>query len=911
MKKAVNLLLAVLLTQCVLSVNVMANGPDNVSKHDITVRYVVNTDPELNVPEEKTVFKGEIFDPLEGVSATDEEDGDLTNKVSFSKDFNLNEKGTYTITYTVTDRFGGKAIKTLKLNVIDKITEGNTSGEATLKENAPVEKVEAEIKSDAIVDSIVREGAESKSDLTADQKEAIKSGADVKLELVVDKSNPTAEETSKIEKAVKNKDSNTQIGTFLDVNLLCIVTQNNSQVGSTKKVKETDTAVKVSVTVPDTLVNNDSSVNRKYDVARLHNGTVELLGATYDAASKKLTFSTDRFSIYAIVYTDTKVEQAPVYIPNKKKPVVNTGYGFDTSVIDISGGNGYATINIADIKESEVYDVDLSVSELELKSKYSDSDDTVKTEISFNSPRITANGDYKINVSLKDATAKPVPGVYEASFTVTVTYNEFEARIGDRYYSTLQKAIDAANTGDEVRLLKSITVSDLYSPDINGEADSTIVIARKGITLDGGNHVVTIDSTVGKKYLLTINNTTEDVVIKDIEFVGSTESKTNINITGCSNVIIENVKSSGGGCSAVVNNSSVTIDGKNTKLENGSWNYAVNIANGSTYNPQVPSLTVNNGDIGTLYFEKAGSGLINGGNINTVHAADSSTGSIVIKAGEIVTVGGKNTIHVEGGIYTNNPAEFVNQTIYGIVSEKGTYRIVVKWSTVGDTSWYDNGSDTDFTISSVEEFAGFANLVSDGITFAGKTVKLGCDIDLSGKLWTPIGQTGATQFLGTFDGGNHTISNLKINNTDESVHCSTGLFGWLNNATVKNLKIDGATVSGHHNVGVIAGYLESEGCTIEDCHVLNAIISCTSVNDDANGDKCGGIVGHAGNAGVSVIECSVVNSTISAGRDAGQVVGAALEVNVTGCSASNVTVSANGTSTGANIRNEVIGRILN
>ena len=262
MKKAVNLLLAVLLTLCVLSVNVMANGPDNVSKHDITVRYVVNTDPKLIVPEEKTVFKGESFDPLEGVSATDEEDGDLTNKVSFSKDFNLNEKGTYIITYTVTDRFGGEAVKTLTLNVIEKIAEGNTSGEVTLKENAPVEKVEAEIKSDAIVDSIVRKGAEAKSDLTADQKEAIKSGADVKLELVVDKSNPTADETSKIEKAVKNKNSNTQIGTFLDVSLLCTVTQNNSQVGSTKKVKETGTAVKVIVTVPDTQVNNDSSVNR-------------------------------------------------------------------------------------------------------------------------------------------------------------------------------------------------------------------------------------------------------------------------------------------------------------------------------------------------------------------------------------------------------------------------------------------------------------------------------------------------------------------------------------------------------------------------------------------------------------------------------------------------------------------------
>lgn len=205
----------------------------------------------------------------------------------------------------------------------------------------------------------------------------------------------------------------------------------------------------------------------------------------------------------------------------------------------------------------------------------------------------------------------------------------------------------------------------------------------------------------------------------------------------------------------------------------------------------------------------------------------------------------------------------------------------------------------------------FSDKVNDyGNTFSGKTVVLDDDIDLENAAWTPVGQTGATQFVGTFDGQSHTISNLKINNTDEGGNCSTGLFGWLNTAIVKNVKISGADITGHHNVGTIAGYLEGSGCTIEGCTVENAKISCTSVNDDANGDKCGGIVGHAGNNGVKVKDCVVSNSTISAGRDAGQVVGAALTANVENCSATNVTVTANGTSTGANINNTVIGREL-
>ena len=41
-----------------------------------------------------------------------------------------------------------------------------------------------------------------------------------------------------------------------------------------------------------------------------------------------------------------------------------------------------------------------------------------------------------------------------------------------------------------------------------------------------------------------------------------------------------------------------------------------------------------------------------------------------------------------------------------------------------------------------------------------------------------------------------------------------------------------------------------------------------------------------------VKDCTASNSTVSSGRDAGQLIGAGKEANVTGCSATNVTVSA-------------------
>lgn len=254
------------------------------------------------------------------------------------------------------------------------------------------------------------------------------------------------------------------------------------------------------------------------------------------------------------------------------------------------------------------------------------------------------------------------------------------------------------------------------------------------------------------------------------------------------------------------------------------------------------------------------------------------------------------------GLYSSNLIKVAAG--YEVKNEDGTWTVVDTGYTVDATG--------NWTIRNADGLQAFANEVNvKNNKFTGKSVKLTADIDLGSVAWTPIGQTGATQFRGTFDGQNYTISNLNIDSSAETgAHYSSGLFGWLNSAIVKNVKIDGAVVKGNHNCGVIAGYLETAGCTIENCHVSDAGIICTHANDDACGDKAGVIVGHAGNTGVVVKDCTASSSTVAAGRDAGQIVGAALTANVSGCSATNVSVSAIDGCTGANIKNEVIGRVL-
>ena len=145
---------------------------------------------------------------------------------------------------------------------------------------------------------------------------------------------------------------------------------------------------------------------------------------------------------------------------------------------------------------------------------------------------------------------------------------------------------------------------------------------------------------------------------------------------------------------------------------------------------------------------------------------------------------------------------------------------------------------------------------------------------------------------------------------------SSALFGWLEGhgddseaIIIKNVKVNVATIKGHHNCAVIAGYAEG-AVQIIDCIVENAEVSCTSANDDANGDKAGVIVGIAAAGCKKVSNCIAKNSTVSAGRDAGQITGAGKSTTVINCTATNVIVTSNGTSTGKNVRNEVIGRLL-
>lgn len=225
--------------------------------------------------------------------------------------------------------------------------------------------------------------------------------------------------------------------------------------------------------------------------------------------------------------------------------------------------------------------------------------------------------------------------------------------------------------------------------------------------------------------------------------------------------------------------------------------------------------------------------------------------------------------------------------------------------------------DGGYEIYSAKGLQWLAEQVNGGNNFSGKTITLTADIDLDGIDWRPIGNVtsypGIT-FAGTFDGGEHTISNLTTSD-NTTAHASAGLFGSIT-GKVRNLKLENVNVSSSHYAGAIVGYSSAGvGMEISNCHVNGGTIvsSPEAVNGGHdNGDKVGGIIGYTV-AGNVVKGCSVSNITVSGYRDIGGIAGGSA-ANVSNCTATAVTIVQDNTNAYKNERittyKSIIGRDL-
>lgn len=90
----------------------------------------LNAIPTINASD-KTLTVGDTFDPLKDVTASDKEDGDITEKVEvLSNDVDTSKAGTYTVIYKVTDSKGASSTKTITVTVKAKDTQNPTTDDS-------------------------------------------------------------------------------------------------------------------------------------------------------------------------------------------------------------------------------------------------------------------------------------------------------------------------------------------------------------------------------------------------------------------------------------------------------------------------------------------------------------------------------------------------------------------------------------------------------------------------------------------------------------------------------------------------------------------------------------------------------------------------------------------------------------
>ena len=173
------------------------------------------------------------------------------------------------------------------------------------------------------------------------------------------------------------------------------------------------------------------------------------------------------------------------------------------------------------------------------------------------------------------------------------------------------------------------------------------------------------------------------------------------------------------------------------------------------------------------------------------------------------------------------------------------------------TNWYSS-NESEFTLNTAQDLAGLSYLVQNGNQFKGKTIKLGSNINLSGKLWHPIGYkngSSTTLFAGTFNGMGYKISGITVERIEYGQELF-GFFGQVEGATIKNVTLSGHiwayprfSDSNTHQVYVGgATAFATSGCTFEHCTSYIDIRYSKYTRDygSVSTTYCGGLIGRCG-----------------------------------------------------------------
>lgn len=199
------------------------------------------------------------------------------------------------------------------------------------------------------------------------------------------------------------------------------------------------------------------------------------------------------------------------------------------------------------------------------------------------------------------------------------------------------------------------------------------------------------------------------------------------------------------------------------------------------------------------------------------------------------STGGHSQVYATGDVKCDGTL-LGNNTFTNDASESATlsHSNANGWCTVCDkldANYLKADGEGFYSIDTADKLHWFAELVNT-VNQSAKA-KLTDDIDYTNYKQGFIGTSQGTPFRGVFDGQEHTIK-IDIVNAGST---RTGLFAYINAATIRNLVVEGsATSAGNNCVGGLGGRSDGDGTLIENVIVKTAV-SYTGSNSDAT---CGG-----------------------------------------------------------------------
>ena len=232
------------------------------------------------------------------------------------------DAGTYYVWYKVVgdDTHAGVDPDYVTVTIKEAEKEETKEEESEADDTKGVEKVSTEVKSDEKSPALKADNLDEKfaeSTLTSDEKtkiaEAVAAGqkvdVDVYLEIENIADSVPATDKEKVEAVVA--DSNAI--EYFDISLFKEILIDAKSQGATA-LHTLATPLKLTIGVPKSFPAVADGYTRTYTVIRLHDGVAEKLPTTLNADGT-ISFETDKFSTYALAYTDVKQETTKVDAP--------------------------------------------------------------------------------------------------------------------------------------------------------------------------------------------------------------------------------------------------------------------------------------------------------------------------------------------------------------------------------------------------------------------------------------------------------------------------------------------------------------------------------------------------------------------------------------------------------------------